>query len=122
MRQRGPTFLQCMRRNLKDWILLLILIVILPFTEEVQPRRMYITDSVLKAIKFPFQPSTVPSWSVPLYSTFVPSAVIGAHGLWMQAPTATTHAAVLGALTSVALTADITNFFKLQVQRCSSFH
>lgn len=119
MRQQsygGSTFMQCARRCGRDWLLLLVLIVMLLASEEAPPRRMYITDGMLSQIKFPFQAGTVPSWAVPIYSTLVPSSIIVAHGALTQQPAAVTHAGVLGSLTSVALTADITNLFKLQVR------
>lgn len=117
---RSPTWAQCVRRALPSWLLVALLVVLLPVLEFDDGRRMYITDSMLEAIKFPFQPSTVPSWSVPLYSSIVPSTVIAAHGVAARAPAAATHGGVLGSLTSLLISADVTNFFKLQVgvHRC----
>ena len=112
----NASWLQCARRSYSNWLFLALLIVILPILEKSKGFRMYITDSMIDAIKFPFEAGTVPAWAVPLYSTITPSAVIGLHGAWAGKPAAVTHAGVLGSLTSLALTADITNFFKLQVR------
>lgn len=122
----NATWLQCARRSYANWLCLALLILILPILEESRGNRMYITDSMLDGIKFPFQPGTVPAWAVPMYTTVVPSAAIGLHGAWAGMPAQVTHAGVLGSLTSLALTADITNFFKLQVRftnrRCRYLH
>jgi hypothetical protein len=112
----GSTWTQCAKRCYKDWLLLLVLLVVLPFSEEgTTARRMYITESMLEQIKFPFYPSTVPSWSVPMYSLLAPSLTMIAHGHWTGQTAATMHACTLGALTSTILSADITNIFKIQV-------
>ena len=117
----NATWLQCASRSYTNWLCLALLIVILPILEYSKGNHLYITDSMLNDIKFPFQPGTVPAWAVPLYTTFTPSAVIGLHGAWAGVPAPVTHAGVLGSLTSLALTADVTNFFKLQVRTLLHF-
>jgi hypothetical protein len=77
---------------------------------------MYITDSMLEAIKFPHEASTVPSWSVPIYSFFGPPVVICTHGALAQIPVPIQHASVLGVLFSTGISALSTNVFKLTVR------
>ena len=117
---RNLSWAQCARRALPSWALLVLLVVLLPVLEFSKGRRMYITDTMLEAIKFPFGPDTVPSWSVPLYSSIVPSTVISVHSAVAKVPAPVVHGGVLGALTSLLISADITNFFKLQARPTTS--
>jgi hypothetical protein len=94
----------------------MVLLIVLPLTEKIPARRMYITESMLEHMKFPFLPlSTVPGWIVSTYSLLAPSLIVIAHGHWTGQAVTTMHAGVLGSLTSTLLAGDITNLFKTQV-------
>jgi diacylglycerol diphosphate phosphatase / phosphatidate phosphatase len=77
---------------------------------------MYITQEILDEVKYPFVESTVPSWTVPLYSLGVPPAVILGHGIAAKRPASLSHNAVLSSFFSTGLTALVTNIFKITVR------
>lgn len=80
-------------------------------------RHMYITDTMLEQIKFPFGKSTVPSWSVPLYNLVGPPVVIAVHAQVTNRPSVLSHHGILGALFSTSTSALITNILKITVSR-----
>lgn len=78
---------------------------------------MYITDHMLENIKFPHESSTVPSWSVPIYTAVGAPTVICVHGALQDVPVIIRHTAVLGMVFSTSVSALSTNVFKIAV-RC----
>lgn len=82
-------------------------------------KRMYISDTVLEQIKYPFVKSTVPSWSVPLYNLVGPPVVIAIHAKATSRSSMLSHHGIMGSLFSTSASALITNILKITV-RCSS--
>lgn len=83
-------------------------------------KRMYISDSILEQIQFPFVKGQVPSWSVPLYSLVGPPVVIAVHAKVTNRPSTLSHHGVMGSLFSTSSSALLTNILKLTVRSAAS--
>lgn len=70
----------------------------------------------LAGIQYPYVADTVPSWSVPVYSTLGPVLYFTAHHQLSHVDATTYHNACLGSLSSVAVTALFTNIVKVTVR------
>ena len=115
--RRGSQWLRCMRSKWKDWLVVVLLGLVLPFTEEATTaRRMEITEQMEPHIKYPFVASTVPSQAVIAYGILGPTAVVSVHAYTARISPALHHAATVGSLVSVLVSADITNVFKITVR------
>lgn len=114
---RAVTWLRCMRAKWKDWLVVVLLGLVLPVTEKSgTARRMEITEQMEPHIKFPFVRSTVPSQAVIAYGILGPTVAVTAHAYCARISPAVHHAATVGSLVSVLLSADITNVFKITVR------
>lgn len=100
-----------------DWSLLAILVCVAFGTDFAQPRKSYIAKSSLSALSYPLQANTVPSAVVPVIAVVAPLLVILFLSWSWRVSRRETQQIALALLSSVMLTASITNCIKIAIGR-----
>ncbi|KAG0561857.1 hypothetical protein KC19_9G098100 [Ceratodon purpureus] len=96
-----------------DWFFIIVLIGLYIVCEMVTPFQRYVgaTNFVTQSLKYPYKHNTVPSLAVPVIALVIPLVFISSHFCFRR-NVRDLHHAILGLLTTVALTAVITDAIK----------
>ena len=100
-----------------SWATVVVCVVVLVVTETAQPKEAYVLKDELPQLSYPLLPNTVPAWALPVISILLPAAVLAAYVWTCARRPSELHHLLLALLTSVALTAAITNVVKCKVGR-----
>ncbi|KAI4313881.1 hypothetical protein L6164_026827 [Bauhinia variegata] len=104
------------RDHLRDWLILLLLIVIEAILFAIHPFYRFVGRDMMEDLKYPMKDNTVPVWAVPLYAVLLPIAVFLFFYL-RRRDVYDLHHSVLGLLFSVLITAVLTDAIKDAVGR-----
>ncbi|CAK9865081.1 unnamed protein product [Sphagnum jensenii] len=99
--------------HIKDWIFIVVLIVVEVVCLVVHPYRKYVGEQmfVTGKLRYPLKANTVPTAVVPVIGLVIPFIFILGHYIWKR-NVHDFHHAVLGLFTAVLLTAAITDAVK----------
>ncbi|XP_051117887.1 lipid phosphate phosphatase 2-like isoform X2 [Andrographis paniculata] len=107
---------QVVKTHTYDWLMLMLLGLILTVLNIIHPFNRFVGKDMMSDLKYPHKASTVPFWSVPVYSVMLPMLVFLLFYL-RRRDIYDLHHAILGILFSALITAVLTDAIKAAVGR-----
>eukprot|EP00887_Chlorella_sp_A99_P001267 scaffold14.g1267.t1 len=118
--RQQPSWAALLRRHWPAYLVVALTFLALELVDPLEPavRAIYhLSDAQLWQYSFPLVPDTVPSWTVPLISLWLPLLLLGAAGLAGGASCLEAHHACVALAGAVATTGLVASLAKSQVGR-----
>ncbi|XP_010274450.1 PREDICTED: putative lipid phosphate phosphatase 3, chloroplastic isoform X3 [Nelumbo nucifera] len=102
--------------HMHDWLMLLFLVVIKIILTVIHPFYRFVGKDMMNGLKYPLKDSTVPMWTVPIFTVLLPIVIFIAF-YFCRRDIYDLHNSILGLLFSVLITIVITDAIKNAVGR-----